>query len=314
VGTLTEPQPADHIPVRFDREAILARLPEDVRDTSTHAFSWSPDGAWVVFQSRGGVYLFAWTAGDGLHHLTDGTAPTWQPTVVTPTFTPALPSPSPSITPSPAPTYDLAEDVPENVDVWGTHRLPHFNVTLPVPPDWVIEERDERMNTLYGATYQPPLWDAPEDCGYQCPSISAVIYRDTVTITHGTTVDALRTWLEEHSTSEPFGADVDDMVIFFGVERIEETLWDGQQALSFYSEAMGIRSYEVLTIVNGHVVGLSKSHVDRFEFEPVYEIMRTHAMIKPHPLHPTATPSPSFVFARPPHQKRNGSAGISKLQ
>ena len=209
---------------------------------------------------------------------------------ITPTFTPAIPSPSPSVTPSPVPTYDLAEDVPENVDVWGTHRLPYFNVTLPVPPDWVIEERGERGNTLYGATYQPPLWDSPEDCGYQCPSISVVIYRDTVTITHGTTVDALRTWIEEHSTSEPFGADVDDRVIFFGVERIEETLWDGQQALSFYSEAMGIRSYEVLTIVNGHVVGLSKSHVDRFEFEPVYEMMRTHAMIKTHPLHPTAPP------------------------
>jgi len=78
-GRIDEPQPAQDIPTAFDREAILARLPEGFRSAATHNFSWSSDGQWMVFQSGSSIYLFDWAAGGEPHRLADGTSPVWQP-------------------------------------------------------------------------------------------------------------------------------------------------------------------------------------------------------------------------------------------
>lgn len=78
-GRVDDPQPAQEIPIIFDREAILARLPEDFRTASTHSFSWSPDEQWMVFRSSGGIYLFNWVTGGEPSLLVEGAAPAWQP-------------------------------------------------------------------------------------------------------------------------------------------------------------------------------------------------------------------------------------------
>jgi len=128
---------------------------------------------------------------------------------------------------------------------------------------------------LYSASFQPLLWETPAECGYQCPAIGAAVYHDSVNATPSPEV--LHTWLEQYATSEPFGADVDDSVEFFGVEQIEKTTLGGRAALGFHHDVMGIRAYTTLTLVDGLVVSLSKTHVGQFEFEPVYTLMRTHA-------------------------------------
>jgi len=81
---VSDPQPARNIPLAFDQQAILARLPVEFQDnTSTHSFSWSADGRWVVFQAGGwpewGIYLFDWEEGGQPRRLADGTSPIWQP-------------------------------------------------------------------------------------------------------------------------------------------------------------------------------------------------------------------------------------------
>jgi hypothetical protein len=86
--------------------------------------------------------------------------------------------------------------------------------------------------------------------------------------------------LEQYATSEPFGADVDDAVQFFGVKQIEETTLGGRPALGFHHDAMGIRVYTTLTLVDESVVSLSKTHVGQFEFEPVFEMMQTHTTVR----------------------------------
>lgn len=78
-GHIDEPQPAQDIPAAFDRDAILARLPDEFRSASTHSFSWSSDGQWIVFQFGNGIYLFDWKAGGEPRYLADGTSPVWQP-------------------------------------------------------------------------------------------------------------------------------------------------------------------------------------------------------------------------------------------
>jgi len=78
-GRIAEPQAAQDIPAAFDRDAILARLPDEFRSASTHSFSWSSDGQWTVFQFGNGIYLFDWKAGGEPRYLADGTSPVWQP-------------------------------------------------------------------------------------------------------------------------------------------------------------------------------------------------------------------------------------------
>ena len=87
-------------------------------------------------------------------------------------------------------------------------------------------------------------------------------------------------WLERRATTEPFGSNVGDSVKFFGVEQIEETTLGGRSALSFHHDVMGIRAYTTLTLVDESVVSLSKTHVGQFEFEPVFEMMRTHTTVR----------------------------------
>jgi hypothetical protein len=172
-------------------------------------------------------------------------------------------------------TYDFA-GIPTDVTAWDTYSLPHLAVTVPVPPTWEITERQAESSgpLLYSASFQPPVWETPAECGYQCPAIGAAVYHNTVNSTSAPEV--LSTWLEQYATSEPFGADVDDAVQFFGVKQIEETTLGVRPALSFHHDVMGIRDYTTLTLVDESVVSLSKTHVGQFEFEPVYTLMQTH--------------------------------------
>ncbi len=75
-------RPAQDIPLAYDPQALLARLPAALRDTAG-AFSWSRDGRWVAFQAGGypdlGIYLFDTQAGQAHLRLAGGTAPALRP-------------------------------------------------------------------------------------------------------------------------------------------------------------------------------------------------------------------------------------------
>ncbi len=81
-NTVGEPQPAMNIPPQFDREAVLARLPQEFQNPATGSFSWSPDGRWLVFHAgkgpQMGIYLLDWDEGKQPLYLTEGTWPAWQ--------------------------------------------------------------------------------------------------------------------------------------------------------------------------------------------------------------------------------------------
>lgn len=173
----------------------------------------------------------------------------------------------------------LADGVPADVAAWDAHALPNVDVTLPVPPGWVIMESDEMGDVAYSVSFRPPLWDSPATCGYQCPELSAVVYRDGVSSTLPAR-DALRDWLDRRSTPKSFGSEgQDDAIRFFGVEAIEETTLGGLPALAFYHEAMGIQIDHVLTVVDGTVIGLGRSHVGQFELGSILEVIRKHTVV-----------------------------------
>ncbi|HOQ98961.1 MAG TPA: hypothetical protein PLJ35_09075 [Anaerolineae bacterium] len=92
-GAAVQSEPAHDIPLAYDPQALLARLPAGLRDTAG-AFSWAPDGRWVTFQAGGyphwGVYLFDTQTGDAPRCLADGTSPAWRPGVA------AMPGPLPT--------------------------------------------------------------------------------------------------------------------------------------------------------------------------------------------------------------------------
>ncbi len=222
-------------------------------------------------------------------YLTPTTTPTLFPSV-TPTaiFTPVsklAPTPTytlvPTSTPIPTPTltsvvtesYTLSAY--EDITSWEAYPLPHIDGALLAPSGWVIVEAGEMRERLYSITFQPPFWDSPEACGYQCPVISAVVY--SLETHNASTDETLRDWLARRTTPEPFGTDVDEAVMYFGVTAPTETTLGVQPALGFYHEAMGIRIYTVVAARGDVVIAFSKTHVDQFEFEPIYELMRTHA-------------------------------------
>ncbi len=82
-GNVGEAQPVEELPPRYDREAVLERLPAEFRSIEVGPFSWSPDGRRVVFHAGQwpdlAIYRFDWVEGGPPHRLTEGTFPCWQP-------------------------------------------------------------------------------------------------------------------------------------------------------------------------------------------------------------------------------------------
>ena len=77
-----EPQPAQDIPLAFDREAMKAEIPEEFRSDAWR-LGLSPGGGWLVFQwgrwPDTGIYLFDRVEGGDPILLTNGSSPAWQP-------------------------------------------------------------------------------------------------------------------------------------------------------------------------------------------------------------------------------------------
>jgi len=74
-----KPQRAVDIPAIYDRQRVLSRLPSELRNSQTGEFSWSPDGQWVVFHTKQGIYLLNWAEDGKPQYLVEGTRPVWQP-------------------------------------------------------------------------------------------------------------------------------------------------------------------------------------------------------------------------------------------
>ena len=93
---------------------------------------------------------------------------------------------------------------------------------------------------------------------------------------------SLEAWLAQHGTEAPFGSELseaNDSIFFTGVHGLRETTVGDLPALAFYDEVMGIRSDNIIFEIEGAIVSLTKTHVDTFEFEPVFDFMRRHAQI-----------------------------------
>jgi hypothetical protein len=174
------------------------------------------------------------------------------------------------------------DPVPDDVSARDIYRLPDLGLTLPVPPDWIVAEQPAMLSLRSSVGFQPPLWTSPSECGYQCPSISLVVYDeglDNGADNGAVSIAALQAWLDARSTPRPFGSTVEtDTVIYYGVTETEPTTFGGRPALGFIHDAMGIRIYTTLTAVEDVAIALSETHVGQFDFSPVYEIMRTRTL------------------------------------
>ncbi len=169
--------------------------------------------------------------------------------------------------------YKPTGGVPANVAAWAWLDVPEVGLALPLPPAWPVREwPTDGSHLLYSASIQPPLWAEPAECGYQCPEIAVAVWRPPP-------AESLQAWLARHGTSAPFGSEAaegEDEIFFTGVAQVEQTGVGELPALGFLHEAMGLRSYSVVFEREGMVVSLRKSHVDQFEFEPVFEFMLRH--------------------------------------
>lgn len=194
------------------------------------------------------------------------------PPTVTPTAS-ATPTLIPTPTSAAPESYDLS--MYEDVTTWETYALQHTKGTLLAPPGWVVRESEGRGDLLYSISFRPPLWDSPQACGYQCPEIGMAVFQaDANNAPPG---ELLRDWLARRATSEPFGSEAHSDVIYFGVTDTRETTLGALPALGFYHEAMGIPIYTVLATMDDVIVELTKTHIGQFEFEPIYDLMRSHA-------------------------------------
>ncbi len=189
----------------------------------------------------------------------------------TPTPTPLVPPVTPTSVPSLV--FDLSEYT--DVTTWEVYPLPHTSGALLAPPGWVVTEGSEMGERLYSLAFQPPVWDSPEACGYQCPVISVAVYRLAASSAPPDAV--LPTWLAQRATAEPFGADVAEDVMYFDVGTPIETMLGALPALGFSHEAMGIQLYTTLAVVEDVVIAFTKTHVQQFDFEPIYDLMRAQA-------------------------------------
>jgi len=209
------------------------------------------------------------------------TIPTLPATLPPPsvTATPSPPTVTPTASATPTPTsappesYDLS--MYEDVTTWETYTLRHTGGTFLAPPGWVVTEYGERGDLLYSVSFRPPLWDSPQACGYQCPEISVAIFQADVN--DAVPEEFLRDWLARRATADPFGSEAHSDVIYFGVTDTIETTLGALPALGFHHEAMGIPIYTALAIVDDVIVQLTKTHLGQFEFEPIYDLMRSHA-------------------------------------
>lgn len=175
--------------------------------------------------------------------------------------------------------YEPTGGVPAEIDAWAWYAVRYSGLTLPIPPEWIVREWSyDDAHVFYSATIQPPLWADPAECGYQCPEISVAVWRLPPAAN-------LQAWLAQHGTSAPFGSEASQAsgsIFFTGVDDIQETRVGDAPALAFYDEAMGIRSVSIIFELDGVIVSLRKSHVDHFEFEPVFDFMRRHARTGDH--------------------------------
>ncbi len=81
-GTNAEPQPASNIPLEYDSEAVMARIPEGLRSPYAR-FSFSPDKTWLAFEGKDGnrsvIHIMSWKTGELIGSIADGSNPAWQP-------------------------------------------------------------------------------------------------------------------------------------------------------------------------------------------------------------------------------------------
>ncbi len=162
------------------------------------------------------------------------------------------------------------DGLPADVADWDSYELLDTGVTVPVPPGWTVVERPVDDTVPFSASVAIwPQWDSGETQPPGQPEIS-------VTVWPRPAGQALRGWLDTHSTAAPFGSDTgaEDEIYFFGVQDVEETTLGGQPALGFTHDVMGVQVRTIIAEGPGVVAGLSKTHADQFPLGPVFETMQ----------------------------------------
>jgi len=78
-GKTHKPKRAMDVPPVYNWQRVLSRLPLEMQNSQVGGVSWSPDGRWVVFHMKQGIYLLNWVEGGKPQYLVEGTNPIWQP-------------------------------------------------------------------------------------------------------------------------------------------------------------------------------------------------------------------------------------------
>lgn len=176
-----------------------------------------------------------------------------------------------------APVTPPTDGPPADVADWVSYELPDTGVTVPLPPGWTVAEWPVDDTVPFAASVSVwPQWDRGETPPPGQPEIS-------VTVWPRPAGQALREWLDAHSTAAPFGTDTgaEDEITFFGVRDVEETTLGGQPALGFTRDVMGVQVLTIIAEGPAVVVGLSKTHADQFPLGPVFDMMQALMHISP---------------------------------
>lgn len=179
--------------------------------------------------------------------------------------------------PSDLPVEQPPDGLPADAADWVSYELPDTGVTVPVPPRWTVAEWPVDDTVPFAASVSIwPQWDRGETPPPGQPEIS-------VTVWPRPAGQALREWLDAHTTAAPFDTDTgaEDEIIFFGVRNVAETTLGGQPALGFTHDVMGVQVLTIIAEGPGVVVGLSKTRTDQFPLGPVFNTMQALMHISP---------------------------------
>lgn len=167
-------------------------------------------------------------------------------------------------------TLGALHGVPSNVQAWDRYVLRYIELSIPVPPGWIIREwpLPEDYPIYYSVSVIPDIYIGSQATVF--PEITLTVYRAPLG-------ESLNAWFLEHSSIEVFdrNAAADPNVFFYEVSRARAVRVGDVPALLFSRDVLDTRASTVL-VANGETVAtITAVTFSLTDLQRVYEVMLT---------------------------------------
>jgi hypothetical protein len=166
-------------------------------------------------------------------------------------------------------TLGVMNGIPSNVRAWDRYVLRYIDLSIPVPPGWIIREwpLPDEMPIYYSVSVIPDVYENSQ--AVLLPEITLTVYRAPL----GESLDA---WFAEHSMAAAFDRNnPDPNVFFYEVTRGRAVRVGDVPALRFTRELLGTDAVTVI-VANGETVATITAAVySMTDLQRVYEVMLT---------------------------------------